>query len=285
MVANFIKKEKIIMIFYFNVKGESVGITPERIFQGGKNSNAITFVGAVADVDVVSARFEYDVDLKVENAVLKRDENFSAIKLSDEFGNGYTAWTCDLPATVSAKSGLVNLQFFITTPTGSVISTSAVSFDVEDGVDNSEPVKSDTYEQVLASLSALKAQVDNLELGGSEETETDTGTKLYRYQVNGTFVDHMSSTTFRMVDLVFISTRNLDISEYGLTYAMRTSLAFIDGCVEEEDEDYSVGRYLPIKVFSGSGLNSILMMDHMGPTVKEFIFENIVIDECTISEI
>ena len=273
------------MIFYFNVKGESVGITPERIFQGGKNANAITFVGAVADVDVVSARFEYDVDLKVENALLKRDDNFSAIKLSDEFGNGYTAWTCDLPACVSAKSGLVNLQFFITTPTGSVISTSAVSFDVEDGVDSSEPVKSDTYEQVLESLSALKAQVDNLELGGNEETETSTGTKLYRYKVNGTFIDHMSNTTFRMVDLVFISTRNLDISQYELTYAMRTSLAFIDGYVEDPGLEFSSQRYLPIKVFSGAGINSILMMDHMGPTVKEFIFENVVIDECTITEV
>lgn len=263
------------MIFYFNAKGESLGITPERIFQGSRNSTVLTMVGAVAEVDVVSATFEFSDGLKTENVVFVRDENFSACNLKDELNNNFTAWSCDLPASVSAESGLVSVQFYITSPNGDVAATAKVNFDVEDGVDCSEPLKTDTYAQVLTALSSLKAQVDKS--GGASAL-------LYKYTVNGTFVDHANNMTLKMTNVSFITYERIEPTSQNLRNIMKNSLRYVGGYIDGVGESY-VGREVPFAVGSGYGINSIALIEQSSLQCICRIFEEITLTDYVIEEI
>ena len=266
------------MIFYFNAIGESIGMTPEKVFQGSKKVNAVTMVGAVQSVNVVSATFEYNDGLDTEEVVLALDENFSACNLTDEFGNGYTAWTCDLPAVVSAKAGMVSVQFFITTPTDEVLSTATVRFEVEDGVDYSEPPATETYESVLAAIAALKAQVDNMSVGGS----SGSGLTLYKYTVNGTFMDYANSTSFVINNMTFISYENVEITSNNLFTALSNCIRITGGSIDDASLGHSYGKFVPFTVGSGYGINAIAVLNQDSLTLEYRIFEQIQVTSYSV---
>ncbi len=160
------------MIFYFNANGNSIGMSPERVYQGSNKANKVYVVCPIPKSAVVSVTYDLPNGDKsasfIMNSVML--ENYK--EMVDKHGITFNMWEVDLEEIASAYCGCVGVQFTFSLSSGEVLNTSYQRFYVERGVNASEPEQTDTYKEVLTFLSSINARLLEVE-NVSTENKSD----------------------------------------------------------------------------------------------------------------
>jgi hypothetical protein len=127
-------------------------------------------------------------------------------------------------------------------------------------------------------LSQIKAQLDSTGGGGSGGGGTAS---LYKYTFSGSFMDFSSGSEFEMHNVTFISHRNDELTSDNLFNALKNALKITGGAVDEKNGE-GYGRFVPVCVGTGSGINAILLLDQNNLTVSYKIFEVVTLYDYTV---
>lgn len=163
------------MIFLYSANGNIQKILPEQVYQGSDKATRIYFVASVPQTAGITVAFTLPNGYNTSRQVM--GENYGQLQgFTDENGDTYAVWVYDLPLFVTAYSGTVTVQFYITIG-GGTIATQSYNFTVNDGVayvmEEDEPA---TYDDLLAAIGkkvckkskAGKLSVYSVDATGSE---------------------------------------------------------------------------------------------------------------------
>lgn len=163
------------MIFFSNAQGTITEIVSTPVHQGSSNANEVIFVGPFKENSVVTVSFILPNGAYTESSLMTLKE---LTGIEDGNGNGFNAWTYLVPGAMTEVSGVVTAQFTVTNGSA-VLATASSSFNVLKGVPNATPDPEESiYQQILAAISAINTQVNNLEqsVDGLEENKLDKQT-------------------------------------------------------------------------------------------------------------
>ena len=261
------------MIFYFNETGEQIGMSSERVFQGSTKVGGIVAVCPSSSANTVTLKYELPDGTADSEIVMKREDGFDDLGLETANGVKYSAWSCDMPNSITAQAGTVKFQFCITSVGGATLTTSTTAFTVEKGIVSVEPDRLDAYAKVLEVLTDVNSRIDAL--------ENNKQLKLFKYEISGVFRDDFNSADMRFDNLTFISDMDLsdtDPISKAITY-LSNAIAITGGSIDYADASY-LGKFAPIKFTDGYGVTAVLCMSHESITVNEMLFINPVITVC-----
>ena len=156
------------MIFYFNANGNSIGMSPERVYQGSNKANKVYVVCPIPKSAVVSVTYDLPNGDKSASFIMNSVMLENCKEMVDKHGITFNMWEVDLQEIASAYCGCVGVQFTFSLSSGEVVNTSYQRFYVERGVNAGEPEKTDTYAEVLTFLSSINARLLEVENISSE---------------------------------------------------------------------------------------------------------------------
>lgn len=262
------------MIFYFNQKGEQLGLCGERVFQGSTKTNGVVMVCPATNANTVTARFELADEKTTCEIIMTRDQSFDVCKFQDTNGDLYSAWSCDMPNYVTQFAGVVRVQFFITSVEGVKKSTATTSFSVEEGVPSTEPEKFDTYNDLLNALTRISNDLETL--------KNNAGTSLYKHSVSGEFYDNLTNERVVIESLKIIDNSNAEITSINLMSRMNNALS-ITGSLTVEGS--ASNTYTPIKYSTNYGIPILSCIDHDSVSVRLMIFSSNSVSNWTCSKL
>lgn len=161
------------MIFFANAVGSITKIITEPVYQGSINTGRVVLVAPFPLSVQVTVAFTLPNGMNTQ--INLATPNMSGEDLNGRLltpnGEHYNAWAYTLKQEITAYSGQVTVQFFIYDSAGNVLTTYASEFDIAPGVAPQLPITPDAtiYEEILESLAALNARIDNIT---GEESET-----------------------------------------------------------------------------------------------------------------
>lgn len=144
------------MIVFANGNGDILKIVPEDVKQGSNKASIIYFVCPTGD-NTVNIAFTLPNGKTRPQRVMTRVVDYTQIpQLTDTLGNGYFVWKYELKDALTAYSGQVDVQIFVTAQDGEIVSTPGFTFNVIKGVAPIEPPKdTDSYKDLIAYVTSL----------------------------------------------------------------------------------------------------------------------------------
>ncbi len=152
------------MIFYFNASGDSIGMSPERVYQGSVKANKVYCVCPIPNSAVVSVTYQLPNGDASASYIMNRVMLENQREMVDKNGITFNMWEVDLAEVASAYPGSVGVQFTFAMTSGEVLNSAYCRFYVERGVEIDPPIVGDTYQQVISFLSSLNEKVNQCEL-------------------------------------------------------------------------------------------------------------------------
>ncbi len=151
------------MIFYFNASGDSIGTSPERVYQGSNKANKLYVVCPIPRNAVVSVTYELPNGETSASFIMNSVMLENHKEMVDKYGITFNMWEVSLEEIASAYCGCVGVQFTFNLSSGEVLKSSYQRFYVERGIEVEEPEKGDSYQEILTFLSALNSRLVNVE--------------------------------------------------------------------------------------------------------------------------
>ena len=158
------------MIFLFNANGSVVSCTPEKVYQGSNNANTVYFLCPTSSENTVTVAFGLPDGTSVHEGLMSRESGVQGV--TDSNGVGINAWVYQVPVAVTAKSGVVTVQFFVRNSDGEIAATASTQFTVEKGVEVVEPTI-DSFGELLTAFDNL-----NLKFEDSQSQIDDLNSKI-----------------------------------------------------------------------------------------------------------
>lgn len=148
------------MIFIIDNQGTTKAVVlQEPIYQGSNNANRIILLAPIPSTNVPSASFMLPNGMTTQPYVMTY---FAGEMGEDKNLNG---WYLDVDYAITQYAGVVNVQFSIGTPQGT-LKTYTSSFEVQQGILTLPPDQSvsgrNLYEQVLNQLAVVQGNTDSL---------------------------------------------------------------------------------------------------------------------------
>jgi hypothetical protein len=163
------------MIFLSNAQGTITAIVPTPLYQGSNNVNELILIAPFPASNVVTYALTLPNGQHVTPALseLADPESINALTLLPDFsgkitnaeGAGYNAWRAVLNYPLTAISGDITVQFFVSSGAGTV-PTSATVFSIEGGVpiiSGSMPSE-DNWQAILEALSAATQALTEIDV-------------------------------------------------------------------------------------------------------------------------
>lgn len=191
------------MILFFTANGDLIKSVPTPVYQGSNKASRIWFVCPTGVNNVVTVAFKLPNGEYTPENLLRRQrqevgdmanatEGTGLAEVLDQNGNAYYIWYYDVPKPITAWTGEVTAQFFITnSATGSVevVATASYIFNVLPGVAPANaPAPENDYDAIIEALlqiysivSELKDYKDNLqEQFGTLQANLETDIEDYK---------------------------------------------------------------------------------------------------------
>ena len=145
------------MIYVLSASGGAVRCMPERVYQGAAEGGKLTLAAPFAASGEVFASFTLP-DTTVAGPFRLDDVGAFA-----EDGGELHCWQRSLPACVTARSGVVRVQFSYTDAAGQKTVSEALSFTVEPGVpvDLTQVPEEGVFDAFTAALADLTSRVED----------------------------------------------------------------------------------------------------------------------------
>ena len=99
------------MIFYFNANGNSIGMSPERVYQGSNKANKVYVVCPIPKSAVVSVTYDLPNGDKSASFIMNSVMLENCKEMVDKHGITFNMWEVDLQEIASAYCGCVGVQF------------------------------------------------------------------------------------------------------------------------------------------------------------------------------
>lgn len=160
------------MIFYFNASGDSIGMAPERVYQGSNKANKLYVVCPIPRSAVVSVTYELPNGERSASFIMNGVMLENHKEMVDKYGITFNMWEVSLEEIASAYCGCVGVQFTFNLSDGAVLKSSYQRFYVEKGIEVEEPEKGDSYQEILSFLSTLNSRLVNVENTASQNHTT-----------------------------------------------------------------------------------------------------------------
>ena len=175
------------MIVFARADGSVITVTPTPVYQGSALNGSIYFVAPYPRNNTVKLAF------KLPDGLYKQGGMISVSDLpgvTDLLGSEYSVWEWPTSnAEVTAKPGVVIVQFMMFLPNGQLLTTSRTSFNVEAGVLPIPPPEppQDAWDQILQLINYNAARISDLEdkivnktlADFTVDDETGAGVKYY----------------------------------------------------------------------------------------------------------
>ncbi len=148
------------MIFISNAQGTIQATLPSPIYQGSNLANEVVLIAPFAQTNQVDCAITLPNGARLLPILLTAVENFSAQGLTDSDGKNLSAWSADIPETVTEFSGDAQIQFRIYT-SNQGISTSSTGFNIQKGVAPILPDSptADVYNEILQTLANINEKL------------------------------------------------------------------------------------------------------------------------------
>ncbi len=147
------------MIFYFNASGDSIGMSPERVYQGSVKANKIYCVCPTSHANIASVTYDLPNGAKSATFILNKVLLENSKEMVDKNGITFNMWEADLHEIASAFCGSVGVQFTFTSPNGEILNTSYCRFYVERGINIDEPPQTDSYQEIVSYLATVNTEL------------------------------------------------------------------------------------------------------------------------------
>ena len=121
------------MIFFYNANGTLIKTTYDHVYQGSDGATTLYFVAPVIPSATIGVAFNLPNGERSTMHTLMPVQGDELQGIVDGDGNTYAIWSYDLDGYLTAYTGTLTAQFFITL-NGITRSTQAATFTVEDGV-------------------------------------------------------------------------------------------------------------------------------------------------------
>ena len=193
------------MIFCFDAFGNSLGVAPERVYQGSNGSNKLYFLCPVDERAVVNVKFAMPNHTSYGPVVLKTVKGLEG--LFDKTLTFFNAWEIPVDAVMTSAWGKVFVQFEITLPDGTVIASEKVSYYVEKGVIVKTPEQGDSYQKLLEYVSSLSVEYDNV-----KDSVNNAKTELEQTKSSLQRLENNFNTLNEVVDKGFVQKTTLKTS-------------------------------------------------------------------------
>lgn len=143
------------MIYVLDASGNAVRCMPERVYQGASEGGKLYLAAPFAAAAEVNASFALPDGTAAGPFRLEPAGAFA------EEDGALRCWQCAVPACVTARCGVVRVQFFYTDGAGQKTACEPLSFTVEAGVPVDVPAVpgEDVYDALTAALSGLSQRV------------------------------------------------------------------------------------------------------------------------------
>lgn len=151
------------MIFFVANDGTVIKSVPSPVYQGSANANNIYLIAPFAENMAATVAFRLSNGVWTERYDMVRLNQITGM-VNEVTGKPYSGWSFTMPNTITEYYGTVTAQFFFyAAQAGVVTATSAVTFQVAQGVPEILPDEpsADVYAAILGNIASLQTQLNN----------------------------------------------------------------------------------------------------------------------------